>query len=705
MKPGIFFAPGAGSRAARLAPLLFAALVSLAVAKPLPAPAPGLPAKAERYFFSIDIDPRYQIVGAGMLTPEQADHANCYCFSYDAGGKLKRIEFRRAGAPAPDPLFQVARIDFEYEKGVERRWYRDGQGQPAESVDGIAGEELALNPAGYPVSVTNLDASGGHTRDSNWVIQYVRTLDKSNRLVRGRRTGLLGVDLTDNNGYFETRTVYDDQGRRIEYGNYDSSGNPLNDSDGVALTRTTYVLYPNMTQVTESYFDALGMAVAEKSSGVHQRQRTFDRRGLMIDEAYFDVTGAPTADSDLGVHEHRFQYDDRGNLLAESFLGVDGKFSDIKSRDDQEAAGYARLVYQYDDQNRVIEKSYFGDDGAPQVLLSLGAATIKQSYDDNGNMARREFFDGQGNPVPHQRYGAPAISIKVQGDTTIILLRDAQDRPVANAEHGFAELTYKTATDKPLTRHNHYYDINGRPLSKLRVFIINPHLYALSTEPAMEISARGGATGAGVGAFIAMAIALRKARATRRSHVYVPTPVDRFFGWFAIFALGEGMIRFFITVWWSFLHNHNGRLGPAVYIVEDLYIAFFLYRLLRMRVTMRVLNVTLADIHGIIREYFSQAGLESKWLEERQLFVSTDLDVRLRYFIKKAHAYLAFHPRDAAGRKQAHDLARYIRMEASSLHGPPITRMLAFYYPSVALCYFLLGGTAFYTLWQMVKGH
>jgi hypothetical protein len=705
MKAGIFFAPAPGVHAVRLALFFFAALVPAASAKPLPAPAPSVPANADRYYFSIDIDPRYQIVGTGVLPPELAPHANCYRFSYDAEGKLKRVEYYRAGVASPDPLFQVPRIDFDYQKGLEHRWYRDDQGQPVENADEIAGEELALNPAGYPVSVTNLDASGGHTRDSRWVIQYVRTLDKFNRLVRARRTGLLGVDLTDNNGYFETRTVYDDQGRSIEYGNYDSSGNPLNDSDGVALTRTTYVLYPNATQVTESYFDASGMAVAEKSSGVHQRQRVYDRRGLTISEAYFDVTGAPAVDNDLGVHEQRSEYDDRANLLVESFLGVDGKLSDIRSKDDQEAGGYARVVYQYDDENRVVRKSYFGDDGAPQVLLSLGAATIQQEYDGDGNMSRRAFFDGQGNPVPHRRYGAPAISIKVQGDTTIISLRDAQDRPMANPEHGFAELTYKTATDKPLTRHNHFYNLNGRPMSKLRVFVINPHLYALTTEPAMEISARGGAIGAGIGAFIAMAIAFRKARATRRAHVYVPTPVSRFFGWFAIFAIGEGMIRFFITVWWSYLHNHNGALGPTVYVVEDVFIAFFLYRLLRMRVTMRVLNVTLADIHGIIREYFSQAGLDAKWLEERRLFVSADLDVRLRYFPKKAHAYLAFHPRDAAGRKQAHDLARYIREQAGTLEGPPMSRTLAFYYPSVALCYFLLGGTAFYTLWQMVKAY
>ena len=37
------------------------------------------------------------------------------------------------------------------------------------NVDGVYGEELALNLPGAPVSVTNLDASGGKMRDSSWV--------------------------------------------------------------------------------------------------------------------------------------------------------------------------------------------------------------------------------------------------------------------------------------------------------------------------------------------------------------------------------------------------------------------------------------------------------------------------------------------------------------------------------------------------------
>lgn len=196
-------------------------------------------------FFTIDLDPRYQIVGTGALTEDAAAQADCYHFTYDNDGRLKEVDYTRAGVPMPDPLFGVASIHLEHQAGIERRWYRDAQDHPVKDVDGIAGEELTLNPAGYPTDVTNLDEAGGRAHDSGGVTHYVRTLDEHNRLVRGRRIGFFGTAITDDNGFFETRTVYDDQGRAIERGNYDASGNLLNNNDGVALVRTTYTIYPD----------------------------------------------------------------------------------------------------------------------------------------------------------------------------------------------------------------------------------------------------------------------------------------------------------------------------------------------------------------------------------------------------------------------------------------------------------------------------
>ena len=650
------------------------------------------------YFFTIDLDPRYQIVGVGALTPDEAAHANCYCFLYGPSGKLEQIEYRRAGVSMPDPLFGVARIDFEYSPGTERRWYRDAQGHAIANVDDVQGEELTLNHDVYPTDVTNLDASGARKRDSMGVIHYVRTLDNLNRLIVGRRIGLFGTPITDDNGYFETRTIYDDQDHAIERGNYDASGNPLNDNDGVALVRTTYTLYPDSTQIVESYFDASGLAVEEKSSGVHELERTIDKRGLLLDEAYFDVTGAPTLANDSGVHEVRYTYDDRGNKLSEEFFGVDDRPKDQKQRE------CARITYQYDDRNLVIEKAFFGDDGTPQVPQYLGAAVIRQDYDADGNLVRRQFFDGQGHPSPNVLYGAPAIRIQVNGDTTIISLRNAHDGPMKNPIHGYYVFSYKTNEDQPLSIHNQYFDRHGRLMSRLRVFIINPHLHKLATNPVMQASAFCGAGAAALGALLGCILALRKSSHTRRRKVYVPSPLERFLGWFAVFAILEGTLRFFMTVYWAWVDYQNGQMGQSFYVLETIFILFFLYRLYRMSVTMRVLNIGRDEMHRLLRDYFAKADLKPEWVDARNRYLTPKLDVRINYFQQKYHAYLAFESRGREGHELARGLDQYIRGHVGEIEAPPRTKMIGLYYPSVAFCYFLLSCTGFYTLAQLIKG-
>ena len=142
---------------------------------------------------------------------------------------------------------------------------------------------MTLNGEGFPTDVTNLDESGGRARDGAGVLHYVRTLDDHGRLIAGRRIGLFGTPITDDYGLFETRTTYDEQGRVSERANYDASGQPLNNNDGVRSCRTTTTIYPDSTETIESYYDASGLPVEEKSTGVHQRQRTTDKRGLLLD--------------------------------------------------------------------------------------------------------------------------------------------------------------------------------------------------------------------------------------------------------------------------------------------------------------------------------------------------------------------------------------------------------------------------------------
>ena len=516
---------------------IFALMISLGAKPAVPPPKPLVPS-GPQYFFNINLDPRYQIVGTGPLTSAQAATANSYCFTYGADGKIQRIEFDRAGTPMDDPFFRTARIDFEYAPGIERRWYRDGNDKAVPNFYGVYGEELTLDRTGYPTAVANLNASGGTVRDSAGIVRIDRSLDAQSRLVRSRRTGLLGIFITDTNGLFETRTIYDSQSRPIERDNYDASGKQLNDGDGVASVHTAYAAMPDGNQVTETYFDADGQPIENKSSGVHGQQVLSDPRGFQLSISYFDGTNQPDVDAVSGVHERRMVYDDRGNKMSEEFFGTDDRPANDRT------LGFARLDFRYDDKNRIVEKRYVGDDGLPQIPPNVGAAMIRQEYDAQGNIVRRQFFDGQGAPSNNAVYGVPAIRIKVEGGITTVSLRDEHDRPARNPDGGFSSFSYRSTQDHPLSRHNLFYDLHGHRLTAFSVFVIHPHIHELRQHTGMRRRAHWGIVAAILGALTAMALAIRKTSFTKRRRVYVPSAFERFLGWFAVFTLVEGTICF-----------------------------------------------------------------------------------------------------------------------------------------------------------------
>jgi len=144
-------------------------------------------------------------------------------------------------------------------------------------------------------------------------------------------------------------------------------------------------------------------------------------------------------------------------------------------------------------------------------------------------------------------------------------------------------------------------------------------------------------------------------------------------------------------------------MGHGVYYVEAVLILFFLYRLLRLRVTMRVLNIERDDVHRLIRNFFAKINLKPEWVEARRAYLTPPLDVRVNFFQGKYHAYLAFRRRHPEGRSLALALAQYIRAQTGGIQAPLRSKAIAFYYPCVAFCYFLLADTGFYTLWQLLK--
>jgi len=233
--------------------------------------------------------------------------------------------------------------------------------------------------------------------------------------------------------------------------------------------------------------------------------------------------------------------------------------------------------------------------------------------------------------------------------------------------------------------------------------VVKPHLDALRHARGMRRSAQYGIAAVGVGALIAMLLALRKASYTKRRKIYVPSPFERFLGWLAVFAIIEGSIRFFITIYWAWVGYQNGRMGSSVFIIEAIVVVFFVYRLPRMRVTMRVLNIGRDDIHRLVRDYFAKANLKPEYRERRAVYRTYPFSVRIAYFANKAHAYLKLRYRHREGRDLMRGFAQYIRLQVGTMEAPLRSRAIALYYPCVAIAYFGLAFLAFYTLYQVLK--
>jgi hypothetical protein len=159
-----------------------------------------------------------------------------------------------------------------------------------------------------------------------------------------------------------------------------------------------------------------------------------------------------------------------------------------------------------------------------------------------------------------------------------------------------------------------------------------------------------------------------------------------------------------MTVYWCWIVYENGQMGPAFNVVETIFILFFLFRFYRMTVTMRVLNISRDDIHRLIRDFFAKVNLKPEWIDARNRYVTPPLDVRVNYFQQKFHSYLAFAARGPEGHSLAAAMAKNIRSQVGNIQAPERSRAIALYYPCVAVSYFLLACTAFYTLFQVIKG-
>ncbi|MCX5726681.1 MAG: hypothetical protein NT030_05845 [Candidatus Saganbacteria bacterium] len=378
------------------------------------------------YFRSIRIDAWYSIVGEGPIAADGVKNIACYRFAWDSKGMPTKTEYVKDGKSLYDPLYHVAKIDFEYSEGFEKRIFLNAASNKMSNGDGVYTVRFKLNDKGFRNALFNYDSNGQLTEDSHGVVQYAWTLDTFGRKIKSVRLDKAGNKIKDKTGVCEMRSKYDANSNVIEQSNYDKDGKPVDNFWGISIWRWQY---DSNGKQTESSFWALGGASTTEPTPVE-----------------------PQA---VGYAISRNKYDRSGNNIETSYYGTDDQLKELAS------LGYAIVKFKYDGNRNKIEESYFGTDEQPKQDKKLGCAVVRSKYDNSGNLVERSCWNAAGDLV--ERIDQPyAIERWVYDATDIVTIESyfGADLKPKETAGGYVAKEVKYDSKGNLIEQG-YLDVNG----------------------------------------------------------------------------------------------------------------------------------------------------------------------------------------------------------------------------------------------------
>lgn len=267
------------------------------------------------------LDGRFAI--RGIQLADTVESSGCYQFQ-GSGDRVTRIDYRRDGELAPDPLFGVATILVDRSGGYERRTYLETQGQPTVDHEGVHAVWVKYDREGNALEWRNLGVDG--------------------RLVEGRKSELAIL-----------RWTYDLKGNTLEESYWDAGEQRKDDRlRGVAIVRWRYDERGNT--IEEGYFDARERPKEDQLKGVSMVRWQYDLRGPAVEERYFGADKRLKQDQQRGVAVIRWLYDRSGRLVEQRYLGPDEQLTGDKQR------GVAVVRWTYDRRGNYLTRLTFDKD-------------------------------------------------------------------------------------------------------------------------------------------------------------------------------------------------------------------------------------------------------------------------------------------------------------------------------------------------------
>lgn len=291
-----------------------------------------------------------------------------YKMEYDKRGNLLRSSSYVLDEEGKETC-RTTICEYDERDNLLLQYFEDDGGQLCPDENGIAIYERTYDERNRVITTTYYDENRKLTnwREDNDCAIIEIYYDENNR-----RSSTIGYTIDEENDeqspslLIRTVHVYDVYGNQTEKWFYDSNGEVISDSDGIACTAKTYNVMGD--SIYEVFCNDRGQAVAG-SDGYAAREITYDAVGRAIQYNYYDENGEPmTQESGWRAYEYLI-LNDWGYIEEWILCNETGEY--FRSEEFS-----PHVVYTYDQQGGANAVWYYNCDG------QLIDANIKVAYID-----------------------------------------------------------------------------------------------------------------------------------------------------------------------------------------------------------------------------------------------------------------------------------------------------------------------------------
>lgn len=353
--------------------------------------------------------PYADLKGAILLSDEEASSRLHTVYTFDAQGRVSQV-VRMLGDQtyheynaALPAYFPSVKIEYTYGEGTMTLHYFDHNQQPISIRGDVFRTVYSLDDQGHKTGLKYYDTEGNHIENSDGVASYSWYKNEKGLVVE-KRFNLKGELMPLRPNFLFYET-------HLEY-----------DKDGYVQKMYNYgkegKLTNNETGVAVDVIEYnkdgifIGWSVYDKemkpvtgnNPRVHRGKFTLNKYGHSVKTAFFDIKGERMLNYQ-GIAQREDVFNDRGLIIEQRVYDLNGPLNTHPSFPPV-------LQIKRDENGNNIEMAAFDADGNRVKLIQESEISFyKMSYDKNRNILEQSFFgvDGAPNNIPQLRGGHKVI--------------------------------------------------------------------------------------------------------------------------------------------------------------------------------------------------------------------------------------------------------------------------------------------------------